>query len=87
MMAPFQSAKPTNAAFAAFATKIGGVQMSLPTAAGAATVATPKTGGGGGRIGWDLLGVLAAILAIRFQSVSYKSARDTGRIVPVTITC
>jgi hypothetical protein len=73
LMAPFQSSKPANAPFAAFATRISG---ALPAVTG------PMAGGGGhgggGEIGWDLIGLCAAFATIRGRRRCLSPGRNSA---------
>ena len=73
-MAPFQSMKATSVPFVAFATKIAGAvgATAESTTAGSGTGAGGK--GGGGMIGWALIDVIAAALAVRAAARSRLSA-------------
>jgi len=80
-MAPFQSTKATTVPFVAFATKISGALADNAGAGGgtgeSATVAGGK--GGGGTIGWDLIGVFAAVLAVRRQRPVLTQTNGTAQ--------
>lgn len=71
-VAAFQATKPTNAQYVGFAAKISGALTANAgtTGTAVATQPGPHGGGGGGAIGWDLVGVCAGLVAIRRRRLS-----------------